>query len=55
MERRRTNRRNNLLQGIIETTDTNGEKREVRDEFLPNYELEQGVPDIPIKPKLFDY
>lgn len=24
-----------------------------KDEFLPRYELEYGLPDIPVKPKLF--
>jgi len=27
----------------------------VADEFLPKYELEYAVPDIPIKPKIFRY
>ena len=31
-----------------------GEEME-NDEFLPKYELEYGLPDIPVKPKLFRF
>lgn len=45
---------NNLLLGNIETTeDATGQPQIQKDEFLPKYELEYALPDIPIKPKLF--
>lgn len=43
--------RNPLLIGKIEKQ---GEELE-NDEFLPKYELEFGLPDIPVKPKLFRF
>jgi hypothetical protein len=46
-----TNYRNPLLIGKIEKQ---GEELET-DEFLPKYQLEYGLPDIPVKPKLFRY
>ena len=41
--------------GKIESSDTRGEENLKTDEFLPKYELENGLPDIPVKPKLFRY
>lgn len=45
--------RNLLLNGQIESIDENGEYKITKDEFLPKYELEYALPDVPIKPKLF--
>lgn len=39
--------------GKIETNDSAGNPILLKDEFLPQYELEYGLPDIPVKPKLF--
>ena len=51
--------RNNLLMGKIESSPeeggVRGEDNLKTDEFLPKYELEYGLPDIPVKPKLFRY
>jgi len=47
--------RNNLLMGKIESSDARGDENLKTDEFLPKYELEYGLPDIPVKPKLFRY
>jgi len=43
-----------LLSGKIEgPVDSTGTAQITKDEFLPRYELEYGLPDIPVKPKLF--
>ena len=40
--------------GKIESTpDASGHTQMMKDEFLPKYELEYGLPDIPVKTKLF--
>lgn len=41
--------------GKIESSDARGDENLKTDEFLPKYELEYGLPDIPVKPKLFRY
>ena len=45
--------RSNLLIGRIEKDNNPNDTN--KDEFLPKYELEYGLPDIPVKPKLFRY
>jgi hypothetical protein len=35
--------------------DTTGHRELQTDEFQPKYELEYGLPDIPVKPKLFRF
>ena len=51
---RRQNKRNPLLNGQIEPPQTEGgDPTPKKDEFLPKYSLEYGLPDIPVKPKLF--
>ena len=46
--------RNLLLSGHIESTeDAAGQPEVKKDEFLPKYELEYALPDVPVKPKLF--
>lgn len=46
--------RNLLLNGEIETYDIKTKESKIsKDEFLPKYELEYALPDVPIKPKLF--
>ena len=46
--------RNNLLIGNVESTeDATGQPQIQKDEFLPKYELEYALPDVPVKPKLF--
>lgn len=35
--------------------DSSGNVQILKDEFQPKYELEYGLPDIPIKPKIFRY
>lgn len=35
--------------------ESHGAAELVADEFLPKYELEYGLPDIPVKPKLYRY
>ena len=42
--------------GKIESLpDHSGHTQTSKDEFLPKYELEYGLPDIPVKPKLSRY
>jgi len=57
MSRSRQNKRNPLLIGKIEKP-LPGQSQNVElcnDEFQPKYELEFGLPDLPVKPKLFRY
>lgn len=49
----KSNKRNPLLMGKIDCNDSAGNPILLKDEFLPTYELEYGLPDIPVKPKLF--
>mgnify|MGYP000872790045 CR=1 FL=1 len=42
--------------GKIESLpDATGHTQISKDEFLPKYELEYGLPDIPVKPKLYRF
>lgn len=42
--------------GKIESLpDADGNTKIEKDEFQPRYELEYGLPDIPVKQKLFRY
>jgi hypothetical protein len=48
-------KRNPLLQGMLQNDNIHGQGLVQKDEFQPKYELEFGLPDIPVKPKLFRY
>lgn len=44
------------MMGKIESQpDAEGNTKVEKDEFQPRYELESGLPDIPVKPKLYRY